>query len=165
MSDDLPIGKPKTPAEAKENLLSILKTLQERRQLSLFERDYIRQALQLWSFGKSLEQAFGFKRLQRGRQGIAIDRQLAIAVAVLRHILRGKKLEGVGGAAELAGKSESLSQTQVRKYWAKHKRPALIVVRMERPADKYPWTPNEQGRLKDVGLDKLDPRLSAGLFK
>lgn len=141
---DLTKGDAK-PADAKAALLKISQTLSARERLTIDQTVYLRTALELWASGKTLEQAFGFKRARAGRRSIAIERQIEIAVEVMRGLLAGCKL---AAAARKAGELKGCDKSRALKYWAEHKGGALLVIRSERPPDRYPWTAKEVPRLK-----------------
>jgi len=45
-------------------------------------------------------------------------------------------------------------QTIIGEAWAAHKQDALILLRLERAADKYPWAPDEVQRLAEIFKDE-----------
>jgi hypothetical protein len=135
------------PGDAEAALSSIRLALGAKQRLTKNQNRYILRALNLWASGKTLDQAFGLKRLQTGRPKIAVERQIDIAAEVLRQLLLGYNLDMAG---RLAGKRKGVGGTQARLYWAQTKLSAIAVVRNERPPNRGPWSQKEKARLETL---------------
>lgn len=104
--------------------------------------------------GVTLEAALGIAG-KRGRPNNGQERVM-MALSVLRHRVNGSTYEDSEAAvSEEFHRSESV----IREAWSAHKQDALIALRLERAADKYPWTNDEISRLSAIFVN--EPWLNA----
>jgi len=96
--------------------------------------------------GKSLDAAFGLKR-KKGRPAVDQHSLWELAAGVLR-----LRMEGLSAEDAVIEVSETryISETQVWEAWRKNKLDALILLRLERPHDSYPWSEEEVTRLTEL---------------
>jgi len=95
--------------------------------------------------GKTLESALGLVR-RRGRphaEGI----RMRMATEILR-----LRMSGVSHQEALAQVSEQLACgiSILGEAWASYKHYAVVLLRKERPLDRYPWTDQEARRLREI---------------
>jgi hypothetical protein len=133
------------PGRVQTALRALALTIQEDVGLLKNQRRYLLKALRLSAEVKSLDQAFGLSRRQRGRPERSTRDQIAIAADMLRRLLKGELLES---AAYPVGEKWGIKPTQARAYWAKNKIDAIALVRSERPLTQYPWKSTEVARLR-----------------
>jgi hypothetical protein len=109
---------------------------------------HIREAFRAYlNGGRTIEAAFGLTR-KMGRPAEADEQmQMQMAAEVLRHRLAGGSHQEA--LAEAADRFER-GVTIVGEAWRRHRVAALVIVRDERDRDRYPWTPEEVERLKQI---------------
>jgi hypothetical protein len=113
------------------------------RELMRFIRDGFRTHL---DEGRTLESSLGIHR-KPGKPKAAENTRQSIALEVLRLRMEGLRHQD---AIEATAKRQGWGETIISKAWKDHKMTALLLLRMERPHDQYPWTPAEVGRLCEI---------------
>ncbi|NIR48065.1 hypothetical protein GWO43_06445 [candidate division KSB1 bacterium] len=95
---------------------------------------------------KTLEAALGLKR-KKARPKADPQIRTEMAAEVLR--LRLKQISHQDALEEVSHKF-GWGITVIGEAWAAHKQDALILLRLERALDSYPWSPDEFERLKVI---------------
>jgi len=112
-------------------------------------RSFLQDAFAKILGGEPAENAFRLKRTGAGRppNREVEERDIKTAQEVLRRRLEGMTLEE---AADDVAESTHRGATQVRGAYAKHKHQALILLRIERSLDEFPWSLTEIKRLTEI---------------
>lgn len=109
-------------------------------ELMRFLRDAFRVHL---DDGKTIESALGLAR-REGRPKTALDVRQSMALEILRLRMTGMRHQK---CLERVASTFSKPESVIGEAWARHKFDALLLLRLERPHDEYPWTSEEVDRL------------------
>lgn len=112
---------------------------------------HLRDAFSAFLNGKkSIEAALGIAR-KTGRPKADPQIKKKMAGEILR-----LRLGGTSHQDALAAVSEQFGwgETIVAKAWKWHQPDALDLIRIERPRESYPWTPEEVARLNEIFSDR-----------
>lgn len=109
--------------------------------------EHLRSAFSIYLKGeRTLESALGLAR-RKGRPKADPDMRQRMAAEILQHRLAGMPhQECLTKVSEKFGWGETI----VGEAWRDNQLDALILLRLERALDEYPWTANEVERLSEI---------------
>lgn len=113
---------------------------------------HLRDAFRAFLDGeKTIEAALGIAR-KTGRPKADPEMRGQMATEILRLRL----FDGVSHQDALAIVSERFGwgETIVAEAWREHQQDAIVMIRLERALESYPWTPEEVQRLDEIFADK-----------
>lgn len=116
-------------------------------ELTTYLRDSLKRFLEE---GKTVESALGLAR-REGRRPADAQIRRNMAAEVLRNRMTGVSHQD---ALDLVSAKFSRSQSIIGKAWKDHKFDAVIILRLERPSDQYPWSAEEVERLRVIFADE-----------
>ena|SRR3569833_302148 len=140
-----------SPEDARRLLECFCNTFDDRESFPPELLHHLRDAFRAFLDGdKTIDAALGIAR-KTGRPKAAPEIRMQMATEILR-----LRLDGTSHQEALATVSERFGwgETIVAEAWRAHQLDAIVMIRMERHLESYPWTPDEVARLDEIFANK-----------
>ena len=136
------------PADAKKLLREVVRYLEQSDASPPELERHLRDSLARYLSGEcpSLDRAFGLTRKSGRPKADEYDR-IEMAAEVLRARIAGATHQD---ALRIAGDRCHKSESVIGEAWAAHKFNGLIMLRVERDHDRYPWSAEEVEKLTEI---------------